>query len=402
LFDHSSRHERVVGNPLMRVQMVCQFGAPVRGLSPYADALRAHLAVMPGLELETVDFASAYPSLLHPAERGGIHGQGELHWARPWTWARVARQPADVLHIQHWAAPLSTYLWPLATMARRHGKRVVVTVHNANPHEQTGRFMRFEDRLLMAADALIVHGEVARHAITRRLGSGGPVVTVIAHGVNVLPAPVMASQDDHQRLGLSPDRRYVLLFGNLRGYKGVEVLLAAWAKARQSLPDVDLIVAGRLWGGSTTLPGRMTARLMGTAGDAARLRTLLADDDLMKNVIVRHGFQSDEDIDALIRVCALAVFPYRRFSGQSGAACRAAAMGRPVLVSRVGALPDVAIDETWQLPPSDTEALANSLVDKLRDPAIANVAATQQLEAVRANDWHHVADAHLRLYREIT
>jgi glycosyltransferase involved in cell wall biosynthesis len=287
-------------------------------------------------------------------------------------------------------------------MAHRHGKRVVVTVHNASPHERAGRFVHFEDRLLRVADALVVHGEAARQAIVRRLGPGGPPITVIAHGVDVLPAPVIASGDDHQRLGLSPDRRYVLLFGNLRGYKGVEILLAAWAKARPALADVDLIIAGRLWGGNRTLPGRVVARLMGTASDAGRLRTLLASDDLMKNVIVRQGFQSDEDIDALIRICALAVFPYRRFSGQSGAASRAAAMGRPVLVSRVGALPDLAIDETWQLPPGDMGELASRLVDKLRDPATANAAATQQLEAVRASDWHHVANAHLRLYREIT
>lgn len=385
----------------MRVQMVCQFGAPIRGLSPYADALQTHLANVHGLELEVVDFRSAYPSLLHPAERGGIQGHGELHWARPLTWVRVARRPADVLHIQHWAAPLATYLWPLAAMARHYGKRVVVTVHNPRSHEAAGRFGFFEDRLLRSADALVVHGQIARQDVARRLGASSPPVTVIAHGVNPLPSPVRARVGDYQYLGLSPDRRYVLLFGNLRGYKGVDVLLAAWAKARRDLPNVDLIIAGRLWGGNGGLLRRLAARLVGTASEADRLRDNLKYPDLLHNVTIREGFQSDAEIDALIRISALTVFPYRHFSGQSGAACRAAAMGRPVLVSRVGALPDLTIDDTWQMWPGNVDELAHKLIEKLCDPAIAIAAAVKQLDTIRACDWRNVARQHMRLYESL-
>lgn len=385
----------------MRVQMVCQFGTPIRGLSPYADALRAHLANMPSLELDAVDFNSAYPALLHPAERGGGHGQGELHWARPWTWARVARRPADILHIQHWAAPLAMYLWPLAAMARHCGKRVVVTVHNAQSHEAARQFGFFEDRLLRSADALVVHGQIARQDVAQRLGSNSPPVIVIAHGVTPLSSPGQACAGDYLRLGLPPDRRYVLLFGNLRGYKGVDVLLAAWAKAHRDLPHVELIIAGRLWGGADSKMRRLAARFVGTARDADRLDSILKCPDMLHNIIIREGFQSDAEIDALIRISALTVFPYRRFSGQSGAACRAAAMGRPVLVSRVGALPDLTIDETWQMVPGDVDELAQKLVQKLCDPATATAAAARQLETIRACDWRNVSQQHLRLYESL-
>lgn len=385
----------------MRVQLVCQFGSPVRGLSPYADALLEHLQRIEGLSVDPVDFESAYPAIFHPAERGGVHGRGELHWAHPWTWSRVARRPADVMHIQHWAAPLSVYLWPLANMARKSGKRLVITVHNPSAHEKSGGFQIVEDKFLRRADVLLVHGENASRHLRQRLGANSPPVHVIAHGLKPEKEPAVAVADDYHRLGLSRERRYVLLFGNLRGYKGVDVLLSAWLKARPQLPDVELVIAGRLWNGRQSVVGRTMARLLGTAEDANRLQEALANPGSTKGVILREGFQTDEDIDALIRISAMAVFPYRRFSGQSGAACRAASMGRPVLVSRVGALPDLGMDPTWLLTPGDDTELALRLVEKLSDPATAKAAASRQLSRVRLYDWGSVARAHMKIYREL-
>jgi glycosyltransferase involved in cell wall biosynthesis len=385
----------------MRIQMVCQFGLPVRGLSPYADALLEHLSDIKGLEVEKVDFSAAYPRMLHPAEQVGVKEHGELHWARPWTWLQVARRSADLMHIQHWAAPLSLYLWPLAAAARRHGKRVLITVHNPAPHEKAGIFRMLEDRLLRSADGLLVHGNQARDHILQRLGANAPPVHVVPHGLNPLAAPGSATADDYRRVGLSPRLRYVLIFGNLRGYKGVDLLLAAWRIVRSELEDVALVIAGRLWNGRRGLVGRLAARLIGTADEAARLEAMLGAVGQDDRMILREGFQSDQDIDALIRISALAVFPYSKLSGQSGAACRAAAMGCPVLVGRVGALPDLAIDDSWTLVPGDENDLARRLIEKMQDPSTTASAAFRQLLALRDYDWRKVARSHMELYRSL-
>lgn len=387
---------------MTRVQLVCQFGQPVRGLSPYGDALFGSMPREEGLQVDKVDFASAYPSALHPAERGGAKGPGgALHWASPLSWNQVARAPADVIHIQHWAPPLSSYLWPLAAMAHRRGKKVLVTVHNPLPHEKSGMFRMLEDRLLRSADALVVHGEAAREDVLRRLGHRTPPVHVVPHGLAPLRQPSPASEQDYRRLGLSPSRRHVLLFGNLRGYKGLDVLLEAWSSVRSELDDVVLVIAGRLWGGRQGIGGRLAASLAGTGEEAAGIQAMLEGRALRDRIVLLEGFQSDEDIDALIRVSALSVFPYRRLSGQSGAACRAAAMGCPVLVSRVGALPDLAIDDTWIVRPGDADELARRLLEKLRAPDTLAVAGQLQLRAVSGYDWPTIARMHLDLYRSL-
>jgi glycosyltransferase involved in cell wall biosynthesis len=384
-----------------RIQLVCQFGEPTRGLSPYADALRSKLERIDGLVLEAVDYRSAFPGLLHPA--GGVAGSphGGLSWCNPASWWRVARRPAHVMHLQHWAPPLATYLWPLAKMAGKNGKKVVITVHNPKPHERPGTFDWMEVQLLRSADVLVVHDEGGRAALQDRLGDRCPVIHCIPHGMNPRAEPVIPTKEHYHRLGLDPNCRYVLLFGNLRGYKGVDVLLQAWEMARSSLPDVRLVIAGRLWGGGGSRWADMGARLAGTARDAADLQGLLGRNGALMGVVLRDGFQSDEDIDALIAISEFAVFPYVRFSGQSGAASRAASLGRGVLVSRTGGLPELAIDAGWVLPPGDAGALAEKLLEKLSVPHVSVVEGRRQLEAIHRFDWGTVAGQHAALYRSL-
>jgi glycosyltransferase involved in cell wall biosynthesis len=219
--------------------------------------------------------------------------------------------------------------------------------------------------------------------------------------MTVVDEPVVAQPEDYVRLGLDPTFRYVLLFGNLRGYKGVGELLAAWLRMSSRALDTRLVIAGRLWGGGRHLLGRMGARLAGTTADATAVQKLLTDARGNSSVVVREGFLRDAEIDALIRISSLAVFPYLRFGGQSGAACRAAACGRPVMVTRVGALGDLAIDDSWVVERGDVVGLAQRLAEKLVARDSLRAACHRQLAIARRCNWSAVAHDHLRVYQEL-
>lgn len=385
----------------MRVLLVCQFGKPIRGLSPYGDALWHALQENGEVEVEPIDYRAAYPAMLHPAEAGGLQGEGELSWFSPASWWRVALRPGDILHIQHWAPPLACYLWPLARLARLSGKRVVITVHNPVPHERAGLFAFMENRLMRSAHMILAHGELSAAMIRERLGTSSPPVKVIAHGLNPHSTPVVASRADYDMLRLNPAARYIVLFGNLRGYKGIDILLDAWQRVAARFPDVRLVIAGRLWSGSRSVWGRLSARMLRTSVDARSLQARLQQSEEIGRLVIREGFQSDADLDALIRVCEFAVFPYVRFSGQSGAACRAAAGGRAVLVTRTGSLPDLVIDESWVVTPGSASALAQRLAEKLDTAAESGAIGARQLAAVSRYSWQAVARHHVQLYQEL-
>lgn len=384
-----------------RVAMVCQFGLPVRGVSPYGDALLSALHNEAGVSIQAVDYNAPYPAILHPAGRNVPAGPGELHWVNPLSWYRVAGLDTEILHLQHWVAPMAGYLALLAAMARHRGKRILITCHNPAAHESLPGMEFIENNLFNQANAIIVHDARGADILGKRIERSKHPVQVVPHGIDVCEFSPAATQDDYTRFGLDPGRRYVCIFGNLRGYKGINILLQAWTEVSRRLPDVDLVVAGRLWSGEFGAGSRITARLLGTEGEGCRLNDLLAIPELAGRVHLYNSFQPDENIDALLRLSDCAVFPYVRFSSQSGAACRAAGMGCPVLVTDVGGLPDLAINRDWIVPPGNAGKLVEVLSGKLADIPLMQAARQSQLDRVRGYDWARVVGTHLQVYREL-
>lgn len=383
------------------ILLVCQFGLPVRGLSPYGDALFEALNGQPDVDVRPSDYRAPYPGFLHPAAGALTGDRGDLHWANPLSWRRLASADADIIHLQHWSPPMAGYLAPLASMVRRAGKRLVVTVHNPTAHESLRPLEPFERGLFKRADALVVHDARGAMALSRRFGIETERIHIIAHGVRTASAPPCATAQDHESLGLDPSRRYICVFGNLRGYKGIDRLLNACRQVLPALPGLDLVIAGRLWSGQSGLTAGLVAKALKTHRDSEVLRAALAHPELRNRVHLREGFQPDQLIDSLLRVSELAVFPYVRFDSQSGAACRAAGMGCPLLVSDIGGLPDLAIDSQWLVEPGDSDALATALLAKLSDPDALIRGRVAQLARVDAYAWPRIAEQHATLYRSL-
>ncbi|HSR62166.1 MAG TPA: glycosyltransferase family 4 protein [Gammaproteobacteria bacterium] len=384
-----------------RVVMLCQFGQPVRGVSPYGDALLSALRNEAGDSIQAVDYYAPYPAVLHPAGRDIPAGPGKLHWSNPLSWYRVASLDTDILHMQHWVAPMAVYLAPLATMARHRDKRILITCHNPSAHETFPGMEFIENRLLNQADAIIAHDTRGAGILEKRVDTTKHCVHIIPHGIEISEAPPAAAPDDYERFGLVPERRYICIFGNLRGYKGIDILLEAWPDVCRQSPDIDLVIAGRLWSGKTGTGSRVTARLLGTEGEGGRLHELLARPEIAGRVHLHDAFQSERNINALLRLSAFAVFPYVRFSSQSGAACKAAGMGCPVLVSDVGGLPDLAISREWIVPPGNVEKLASTLTARLVDIEKKEDLRMQQLRQAEQFSWPRVARLHADIYRKL-
>lgn len=382
----------------MRVRLISQFNDPVRGVSPYSDALAGALSSCEGLEIDRVDYKAPYPSFVHPAGGGQGVVKGLIHWANPISWRKAARSSAQVIHIQHWMAPLSTYLCAIVEQAKKNGARVVVTVHNPEPHEKIKFFQYFESRFLAAADMLVAHDRRGADALRSRGFDG---VQIIPHGIRLAPPDLKRGADAYECLGLDRSRRYFCAFGNLRGYKGTARLLRAWKRICKEFPGVNLVVAGRLWAGGHGVGSHVVSRILGTRKEGRKVMAELDSPELLGRVHFMEGFIPDERIDALIEISDFSVFPYERFSSQSGAACRAAGQGCPVLVSDVGGLPDLAIGQDWIVPPGDENSLAAAMRSRLGRLEESAEWRCLQLESVTKYSWPRVAKMHVDLYRNL-
>jgi glycosyltransferase involved in cell wall biosynthesis len=270
--------------------------------------------------------------------------------------ARLARRPADVLHLQWLAAP------ELDARALRSRAPLVFTAHDLLPR-RTAKKIELWRRLLDRFDRIVVHSERGRETLAA-LGAE-------TERLRVIPHPVFPS-DPARR----DDGRTVLALGMIRPYKGLGDAIEAVKRS----DGVRLLVAGE--------PLEPIEPYRAMAGDRVewRLRYLAAD-----------------EVDAALGESTVAVFPYRPEIDQSGALLRALGAGVPVVAYDVAGLaePVRRFGAGKVVAAGDVQALAAAITELIGD---ADALATAREGARRARaelTWDAAAAAHLELYREL-
>jgi glycosyltransferase involved in cell wall biosynthesis len=209
-------------------------------------------------------------------------------------------------------------------------------------------------------------------------GTGSAVSgTVIPNGVDWQRLAVLPPRTESRRgLGLS-EEAVILFLGRLTAEKGVRVLAEAAAALRRQREDIVVLIAG---------DGPERGRLEGAAHATPSLRLLGA----------------REDVPELMSACDLVVVPSLR-EGQSLVALEAMAAGRPLLVSGVGGLAELAAASgaCWTVAPGQPGELAHGLASLLAQPQErANLAARGLAYAQEHGDWRQMVRRVAAVYRE--
>lgn len=293
-------------------------------------------------------------------------------------WMLVTRPPA-VLVIEWWSAAVWHTELALAAVARARGCRVVIEVHEVMDtaearHPLASAWRRWVAPLLLGlADRIVVHSTFDRAAVRRELGVAPSRIERIAEPS--FDSYQLASGEDRHEPAEGPTR--LLFFGTVRPYKGLEDLVAAF----DLLVGADggdawrLAVVGEPWEG-WTVPADRLAR--------SPHRGL---------VRVVDRYVTDEEVDAEFRAADVVVLPYHR-SATSGPLQVAMSYGLPVVVTRVGGLPE-AVDGypgAVLVDPREPAALAEGIRKAERSVG-------QRFDAPRR--WADVAREHEDLYRDL-
>jgi glycosyltransferase involved in cell wall biosynthesis len=196
--------------------------------------------------------------------------------------------------------------------------------------------------------------------------------------INYLSEKSSSSQENLAGLPESlRGQNYILFFGLIAPYKGVEFLLQAFGKLQQKHPDIKLLVAGsgKLYFDESLYRGNANVVLMNHYIPLAQLAGLL------KN--------------ALFTVC-----PYKDAT-QSGVVQTAFSMGTPIVASDVGNFAK-AIENGKSgviVPPCDADALAGAMADLVEHPekleSFRKYIAGEWLER---NGWEEVVTQYLNCY----
>lgn len=213
------------------------------------------------------------------------------------------------------------------------GKRVVRTVHNVNAAERDQRDTAFNRLTLKIQYALshhlFVHTEQMKQQLMTQFGVDEDAVSVIPFGINdTVPNTALVKEDARRELGLRGDDRVLLFFGNIAPYKGVQILVDAFASIAKDDPRYKLVIAGRPKGEEAYW--EEVQRSIVALGVADK-------------IITRIEYIPDEQTEVFFKAADVLVLPYT-YVFQSGVLFLGYNFGLPVIASDVGSLRDDIVE----------------------------------------------------------
>lgn len=269
-------------------------------------------------------------------------------------------------------------------LARVLGLQVVITAHDVEAFKEGLSVPLFVRWVYRTARRVIAHSQVAKRELVQELGVAQEKIDVIPHGNYIASVPAGVTRDmARAHFGIDNDRRVLVFFGQIKDVKGLDVLLQAFALARQTDERLHLLIGGRVW-----------------KTDFSKYAEIIERHGLGPHCSLHIRYIPDDEVAYFYRCADLVVLPYLRIY-QSGAALLAMSHGSPVLVSDIeGMLEAVGDDRTgFVFRSGDPTHLAHRIVEILGVPGRCAEVAQAGLRAVtERNDWGRLGAQSLACY----
>lgn len=330
---------------------------PLRGgLATYNERL-ARAFREAGDEVRIVTFSLQYPDFLFPGQTQFSTEAGpadlaievSLNSINPLSWWRVGRklraERPDLVIFRFWLPFMGPALGTVARLVRGNGHtRVVAITDNVIPHEKRpgdGPLTRY---FLSACDGFVTMSRSVLKDL-QNLGFGHKTALYRPHPLYDNFGPLKAKADALEALGLPATTSYLLFFGFIRAYKGLDIMLEALADKCLAELQVKLIIAGEYY------------------EDAAPYEELIRRYQLEDRIIRATDFIPNEKVVDYFCAADLIVQPYKNAT-QSGVSQIAYHFERPMLVTDVGGLAELIPDGVvgYVVPPTPA-AIAGAVVD---------------------------------------
>jgi len=334
----------------------------VEGGAERSLAAMAPFYATAGINLDVV-YLKDRPGLQGELENAGaslfcVEGAGgRIGWTQRIARLLQQRQP-DLVHTTLFEADVCGR--SAAFMARVPAVSSLVNVQYGPEHFGAPQIKSWRLRAAQALDVTTAKKATRLHALTdnvanvmsRRLMVPRDRIDVIPRGRDGQALGSRTSDRSARvrtSLGIGPDRLLVLAASRHEFQKGLDVLLEAWPRVKESIPEARLVVAGR--------EGNLSPRL----------RALVEELDLSGDVSF---LGARRDVPDLMTAADAFALP-SRWEGFGSVLLEAMALGTPVVASDLPPVQEVLDDCGRLVPPGDPLALAGTLIEVLRDRASA-------------------------------
>lgn len=337
------------------------------------DDVRHIFGERPGLKIVPVDIKSHAIS----AQNAGLDSRFFQELAR--------REKVDLIHFfYNWSFPF------------RKQVPSVLTVHDVIPftfREAMGWFRNhfvYRTAIKTACRLNSMIATVSRFSaqdIATKVGVPAEKIRVVNNGLRT-PAAIDDSRRNEMRKRYGLDGGFVLNVGGIHERKNIPGLIRAFAG----------LVKDHGYTGRLVITGNVSR------GDYQKRMKKICDTEVrrtgMGDRIVFTGFIDDDDLDVLLDLGELLVYPsfYEGFGIPILEAMRA---GTPVVTSNVTAMPEVAGDAAVLVDPSDIEAMTSGMANVLKDDQLRARLIENGKRHVAGYSWERNWKEYLAVYEEV-
>lgn len=328
---------------------------PLRGgLSAYNERI-AYEFQSQGHEVIIYTFSLQYPDFLFPGTTQfsdqpapkDLTIKVAVNSVNPFNWWKVGREikalNADLLIVKFWLPFMAPCLGTICKLVRGNNKtKVISIIDNIIPHEKRIGDFQFAKYFVNNVDGFIAQSKSVLSDLN--LFDATKPKRFSPHPLYDNFGAAIPKEEAKAKLGLDSNKHYLLFFGFIRDYKGLDILLKAIADKRFKDQNINVIVAGEFYNNSEQYHQLIEELKI---ADLVTLRTDFIPDDM-----VRYYFCASD----------IVVQPYKHAT-QSGVTQICYHFNRPMIVTNVGGLPEIVPNDVvgYVVEPEPT-SIANAIL----------------------------------------
>ncbi|MGQ8336540.1 glycosyltransferase [Sunxiuqinia sp. A32] len=363
------------------------------GLAAYNERL-AREFISQGYKVEIETFTLQYPSILFPGKtqyadwdapselsiKRTVNSVNPLNWLK--IGKRLKREKPDLLMVRYWLPFMAPCLGTICRIVQKNKQtKVICLADNIIPHEKrpgdnllTKYFMKSIDGMVAMSKSVLEDIDQFNKKLPRAL---------CPHPLFDNFGEKIESKEAKKLLKLEPDTGYLLFFGFIRDYKGLDILLDAFADSRLAEFPIKLIVAGEFY----TSPSPYLE--------------LIKKYKLQDQIILKTDFIPDDQVYKYFGAADLVVQPYKSAT-QSGVTQIGYHFEKAMLVTNVGGLPEIIPDQKvgYVVEPNG-KAIANAIIDFYQNNRQSEFE-INILEEKKKFSWANMVNAFLTVYHEVS
>lgn len=309
---------------------------PLRGggISTFNERL-AKAYIDNGDEVTIYTFSLQYPSFLFPGTTQyskesppvGLNIKVKINSVNPLNWLSVGKEIGslnpDLVIVRFWIPFMGPCLGKISRIIRKKGIKVVAIVDNIIPHEHKPGDRVLSKYFVNSVDYFVTMSKSVLDDLNT-FDSKKPKLLTVHPLYDNFGKPI-PKEKALKRLSLSNKFNYILFFGFIREYKGLDLLLQAFADERLRKFPLKLLVVGEFY------------------IDSAPYLKMIEELEINDDVIMHSEFVPNTEVVNYFCASSLVVQPYKDAT-QSGITQIAYHFERPIITTNVGGLSEIVTD----------------------------------------------------------